>query len=410
MNKSPGLPVLPSFTDSDEHESRRDSSTHPAPSEPALEHPYPSGPRGRFRRAASTLRKLATLPPSILRARRGETQLPRVMTHTVTFGCNAKCVMCDSWQLPTSGDLTLDEIRNIYGQLPPMDVVRLTGGEPFVRRDFPQIFQSALDALQPLWMHVSSNGFLTERIVNFCQQRDTSVPLELAISIDGVGDYHNRIRGHTMAWQTAWKTLNQLAPLRKRLQLSLTVNQTVADNQGLEEYERLHEYLQPLEIEHHVIVAYAESATYSLERDRKIENDANFYPTFAELDRTQLEDMLRLAEQHARHLPLHRRLPRLYYLRGLKRRLPGGATRRPPVCQALHTHLRLFPNGDVPVCQFNSQIVGNLQKQAFHEVWMSVMAAEQRQWVRNCAGCWAECEVAPSAIYTLDVLRDGFKS
>jgi hypothetical protein len=71
---------------------------------------------------------------------------------------------------------------------------------------------------------------------------------------------------------------------------------------------------------------------------------------------------------------------------------------------ALHSHLRLFPNGDVPTCQFNSRTVGNLRQSSFAEVWKSVKADEQRQWVRKCPGCWAECEVLPSAIYTGDLL------
>jgi|694.fasta_scaffold17398_8 hypothetical protein len=29
---------------------------------------------------------------------------------------------------------------------------------------------------------------------------------------------------------------------------------------------------------------------------------------------------------------------------------------------------------------------------------------EQRQWVDRRAGCWAECEIIPSAIYSLDLL------
>jgi hypothetical protein len=34
-----------------------------------------------------------------------------------------------------------------------------------------------------------------------------------------------------------------------------------------------------------------------------------------------------------------------------------------------------------------------------------------RQWVRDCSGCWAECEVTPSAFLTLDIaLPAGFRA
>ena len=69
------------------------------------------------------------------RNRRGTRTLPRFLTYTVTFGCNARCIMCDSWKMPSPDDLSFAEIERIFQQLPRMDAVRLTGGEPFVRRD-----------------------------------------------------------------------------------------------------------------------------------------------------------------------------------------------------------------------------------------------------------------------------------
>jgi hypothetical protein len=57
------------------------------------------------------------------------------------------------------------------------------------------------------------------------------------------------------------------------------------------------------------------------------------------------------------------------------------------------------------VCQFNTERVGNLVTQSFDEVWRGVAATESRAWVDACRGCWAECEVLPSAIYTGDILR-----
>lgn len=345
------------------------------------------------------------LPASIWRARSGRPQMPRVLTHTITFGCNAKCVMCDSWQLPTAGDLNLDDIEKIYRQLPPMDAVRLTGGEPFVRKDMPQIYQLALTHLKPMLMHISSNGFLVDRIINFCETRDRRVPLELAISIDGVGQYHNDIRVNSNAWKTAWRTLSTLASRRKELNLSLAVNQTIVDSAGLAQYELLHRELEPLRVEHHIVIAYAESATYSLTRDRRIDFSGDTYQSFSELDEKQLTDVLTQAEAHAAALPWHRRLARRYYLRGIRERTLKQKPSNNPTCQALHTHLRLFPNGNVPVCQFNSNAVGNLREQSFQQVWNSATTATERQWVRACTGCWAECEVAPSSIYTLDLFK-----
>jgi MoaA/NifB/PqqE/SkfB family radical SAM enzyme len=72
---------------------------------------------------------------------------------------------------------------------------------------------------------------------------------------------------------------------------------------------------------------------------------------------------------------------------------------------ALRSHLRLLPDGGVPVCQFNTEVVGNLLRQSFDEVWRSAAAQKSRDWVDACTGCWAECEVVPNAVYSGDIWR-----
>ncbi len=392
------LPVIKNLSPPVPAAHRSNTITNPRQTKP----PRPS----RLGRIWDRVARVSSFPPAAFQARRGHPQSPRLLTHTLTFGCNARCIMCDSWQLPTQGDLTTDEIHSIYKQLPRMDVVRLTGGEPFVRRDMSEITEMVGVYLRPLLIHISSNGFLTDRIVTFCEQRDRSIPLELALSIDGVDGFHDHIRGNSSAFRSVWDTLATLVPRQKELGIQLVVNQTVANNEGLIEYERLHQRLAPLAVEHHLIIAYAESATYSLQRDRAIEfSNSQGFDSFADFEPAALQRVVELAEQHAARLPLHRRVARNYYLRGVRNRLLGDKRTPNPKCQALHTHLRIFPNGDVPVCQFNSQAVGNLRSESFAAVWQSATIKAQRKWVRNCGGCWAECENLPSAIYTLDLLR-----
>ena len=83
------------------------------------------------------LSRVAGFASAVSDVRRRRTGLPRMLTYTVTFTCNARCVMCDSWRKDSAGDLSLAEVESIFKQLPQMDAVRLTGGEPFVRRDLP---------------------------------------------------------------------------------------------------------------------------------------------------------------------------------------------------------------------------------------------------------------------------------
>jgi MoaA/NifB/PqqE/SkfB family radical SAM enzyme len=362
-----------------------------------------------------SLTKTATQTAGFIRTvidrHRGQPSLPRMLTYTVTFTCNARCVMCDSWRKDSTGDLTLAEIERIFSELPKLDIVRLTGGEPFVRKDLTQIADAAVEHLQPSLLHVTTNGFLTDRIVDFCERRPRSVPLHLLVSIDGVGEKHDEIRGHAGAFRSALRTIEALAPQRDELRLALAVNQTVVDAAGAAQYRELHDLLAKYEVRSQVVVAYRESATYTVAPEVDLApRDAGHFETSGDLTKEDLERLFEAIESDLDSYPLPERAAKRYYLDGIRNRLLRHEASPNPKCVALHAHLRLFPNGDVPICQFNSKRVGNLRRQSFEEVWFGGPVEGAREWVRACAGCWAECEVLPSAVYTGDLLVHSLRS
>lgn len=315
--------------------------------------------------------------------------------------------MCDCWQKPHGEELALPAIAHIFQQLPRLDAVRLSGGEPFLRRDLRDIADLAAAHLRPFYLHITSNGFLTEQIVRFCETRDRTLPAMLLISLDGVGDKHDAVRGIPGAWEKATRTLHALAPRRKELNLRLAVNQTIVDGDGCAQYRALREVLTPLHVPHHAVIAYDQSATYSTAETSELAPlDAGAFPSFGALPPEQLQALFAdFTADLRRYTPLER-LAKRYYYRGISNRLFHARDVPHPPCVALSSHLRLYPNGDVPVCQFNSARLGNLATQPFAELWHSERARTLRAWVARCPGCWAECEVLPNAIYSGDLLRE----
>jgi MoaA/NifB/PqqE/SkfB family radical SAM enzyme len=331
---------------------------------------------------------------------------PRFLTYLVTFRCNARCVMCDSWRKPSANELTLSELAVVFEQLPRMDVVRLSGGEPFLRADLADIAQLAAEHLRPRVLHVTTNGFLTQRILRFCERRGRTPPLHLLISLDGTKAKHNEVRGRDTAWDSALATLCALAPRQRELGLRLAVNQTIVDPDGVREHRRLRELLRPLGVPVHAVVAYDRSATYSLQTELQAAPKApgEFAP-FGRFSADSGGELLTELEGGLAMDSWAERLAKRYYLDGLRSRLLHHVARPNPRCVALSAHLRLYPDGSVPVCQFNSRRVGHLRHESFASVWWGEAIRPQREWVRHCAGCWAECEVLPNAIYSGDLLR-----
>ena len=357
-------------------------------------------------------RALFQIPRLIRDSRRikaGKSVAPRLLTYTVTFRCNARCIMCDSWKLKGHHDLEIEEIESIFRQLPRLDAVRLTGGEPFVRTDLLEIVELVVRYLRPFGIHITSNGFLTDRIIELCEKRSRVVPLQIMISMDGLAEQHNHIRGNKNAFGCAMKTIESLIPLRRKLNLDLVVNQTIVDAEGMEQYKALHAVLKPKKIRHQVVMAYDASATYALERGKDLApKQAGQFTTFGAFSPEMFEGFFMRIRRDLRSEPWWARRVKEYYLKGMEQRLSGEGMAKDffnPKCVALRSHIRIFPNGDIPTCQFNSRVVGNLRQTSFHEIWESDGMQQQREWVDRCAGCWAECEVIPSAIYSLDILR-----
>ncbi|RMF84415.1 MAG: radical SAM protein, partial [Planctomycetota bacterium] len=291
-----------------------------------------------------------------------------------------------------------------------LDVVRLTGGEPFLREDLAAIAEAVLRASNPNVIHITTNGSFPDRVEDFVRTFSQPQRLRFMVSIDGMEAEHDRNRGSDVSFKSAMQCVRRLAALRASTGLKVSVNHTVISPQSLADNAPLRRRLAKWNVDVHSVLAYADTAMYGAKlRGRKAEHliVPRGYPLHPALVGADVQRFVECELRRAERLrdPLLR-VGKRYYLRGLRARLAGAAEPRPrPRCVALRSHLRLLPDGSVPVCQFNTQIVGNLLTDSFEAVWRGAAAREHRAWVDDCPGCWAECEVMPNAIYTGDIFR-----
>jgi MoaA/NifB/PqqE/SkfB family radical SAM enzyme len=312
---------------------------------------------------------------------------PRLLTHIVTFRCNARCQMCDSWKRDGRTDLDASAIEAIYHKLPKLDAVRLTGGEPFVRSDFARIATSAQRILQPLALHITTNGFLTNPIVEYCRRRDPDVPLHLLVSLDGREENHDRIRGRVGAYRNVMATLRQVSALGVERNIRLSVNQTIVDESGIEDILPLSDLLEELGAEHQVVLAYEASGTYSEDWSEESSRGqiGNFTP-LAKLGPAARERLLSAMETlETRSSPVVR-LAKSYYRKGLAERLHSVAATAPP-CAALGRHLRLScPTAPCPSASSIRPGWETSPARTLREMSSTAVFREARDWVEKCPG------------------------
>jgi MoaA/NifB/PqqE/SkfB family radical SAM enzyme len=317
--------------------------------------------------------------------------------------------MCDSWKIPRGYEMTPDDVEIVFRKVGTLDVVRLTGGEPFLRDDLLDIAHRVFEVSRPRALHVTTNGSFPERVEAFCRAFRARNRLRVMVSFDGLAEEHDANRGRAVTFAKAIETVKRLAALGRR-RVVVSVNHTIISERSLEDHEELERTFDELGVDVQWVLAYEDSAMYGLSRRGTRASDlirARGYPLHPAIGHgPALSFVKREINRAGRGGDAFLRLGKRYYLAGLHARLENAPDPRPkPKCVALRSHLRLLPDGGVPVCQFNTEVVGNLLTQSLDEVWKGAAARNSRAWVDACPGCWAECEVVPNAVYSGDIWR-----
>jgi MoaA/NifB/PqqE/SkfB family radical SAM enzyme len=360
---------------------------------------------------------VARLGLDVTRNRMGKIPRPRWCTYLVCYHCNARCGMCDSWRMKRGHEMAPDEVHTVFGKIGKLDVVRLSGGEPFLREDFADVAAAVHAASKPGVMHITTNGSFPDRVANFVQGFAAPERLRFMVSFDGLAPEHDANRGADSTFATAIETVKWLAQCRQdnaTAGVDVSVNHTVISAQSLQDHDELKRIFAPMGVDVHAVLAYEDSAMYSYKRQKQRADDLipiQGYPLHPKL---QGADAIGFTQRLLDEVALMRdpmlRIGKRYYLRGLIDRLNAVPDPQPrPPCVALRSHIRVLPDGSVPVCQFNNERVGNLLTQSLDDVWFAPQTLEQRAWVDACSGCWAECEVVPNALYTGDFVKEVVK-
>jgi MoaA/NifB/PqqE/SkfB family radical SAM enzyme len=127
---------------------------------------------------------------SILRSRFASSRpRPVFLSHLVTEACNGRCPFC-FWKYKRQNELTTEEVIDFYRDAASAGVVvnGMWGGEPLLRSDIGKLIHLASRTF-PMNVLYTNGWYLEERM-------EEVAPVDCVfVSIDGVGEIHDRIRG-----------------------------------------------------------------------------------------------------------------------------------------------------------------------------------------------------------------------
>jgi MoaA/NifB/PqqE/SkfB family radical SAM enzyme len=199
------------------------------------------------RRSAGVLARLAVeasavwLRDGLLEPLRSRPSPPRAMHYLATHRCNARCVMCGIWKEDGGRDqeLSPEALATVLGDrlFRSMEYVGISGGEPFVRDDLPELCRVVLRACPKVKrLSLTTNGLLTRRMAEAVPEiaadvRAAGALLDVSVSAHGMGATLDGIYGVDDAFGKTERTIALLEELRDAGLLSCSMNCVLlADN------------------------------------------------------------------------------------------------------------------------------------------------------------------------------------
>ncbi|HVO85480.1 MAG TPA: radical SAM protein, partial [Syntrophobacteria bacterium] len=143
--------------------------------------------------------------------------LPMSLTVSITSACNSRCKTCRIYETRYA-QMTVAEYEHVFRSLGRAPVwVTLSGGEPFLREDLPEICAALYSHCRPAVINIPTNGILCDKIASTVRTISTSCPgakIIVNLSLDAIGDMHDEIRGVRGNFDKALKTYRSLKGLQ----------------------------------------------------------------------------------------------------------------------------------------------------------------------------------------------------
>ena len=331
--------------------------------------------------------------------------LPRFFIFNPTRRCDLACQHCGVWKSEKKIELSSDELRELLKNklFQKIEVVWLSGGEPSLRKDLAElteVFNQSLPKMQILGM--ASNGYNSERIILRCREmlqklNPAKQGFFLHLSLDGIGEPHNKIRGKEDAFENLIKTIDRFKKLKEefpRHRLELGFN-CVIQKGNYFQLKEIFEFAQ----------SQSASITFNL-----VEITDQYYSNI------ELAQSLSLSPDEKQAV--------IEFLKEIINKLPAGykshykslisilsGKRRTRRCLSLYSTVVIDSDGSWIPCPLSSnwQKVNFLQVSA-EKFWKSKTTRELRKRIQKqlCPKCGLSCSLGDSLSIS-EFLRGGFE-
>lgn len=172
-------------------------------------------------------------------------RLPINITITPSPRCNSRCLTCNIWK-KREDELTTEEWLKVFRSLGKTPFwFTISGGEPFMNKNIVELAQGAYKYCKPGIINIPTNSlmpkFIPQKVEAIAQScPDTQIIINL--SLDGIGEKHDKIRGIPGNFKKFEENLEALKALSEQYDNLAIGIHTVVSKFNIEDIMEIYDY------------------------------------------------------------------------------------------------------------------------------------------------------------------------
>lgn len=189
--------------------------------------------------------------------------LPDNLTISITRACQSACLTCDCGLdtrkrlVKINEELSLDEWLKIVENVDwKLTFLTISGGEPSMSRNLEPVALAFAEQTCPDFVTIPTNALTPDlvlgKVERILERSPEDVKWHINVSVDGIGEVHDRVRGVRRNFEKCLKTINGLLALRiHHPNLRVGVH-TVVSAYTVDTIEETVKYFQDMPLDNHI--------------------------------------------------------------------------------------------------------------------------------------------------------------
>jgi len=324
---------------------------------------------------------LRSLLSPLTRGRASALIRPTIAAVYLTKFCNSRCTMCDFWkQARDHRELTSEDWGGIFARLKAFGVGFVginASGEMFTRPDVFDILGHLRDL--NLLFGVNTNGTLLSR--DYSRKLAALKPCQVTIGLDGIGDEsYAATRGLKNGFSTVLTNLEHI----KDAGIGNIYIGTVLMRDNLHDWMNICHFALDKKLSGVRFTAYQDRYFNPQQPGKQIISSETGFITQVEAEIYKLLDLQRKtgivknSEEYLRRVPDFYRAPGTYF---------------PVPCLQGSNRIEIDVYGNVTLCSFMTEPLGNLLRDEMERIWRSDRHRHAREQAAlgRCHRCFLSC-------------------